>query len=84
MQGNDDTDASSSSPNEVAAENTAAATVATMMSVPWRSLHRLTPGTIKFAVFHVLLLEGSRGLRVQEIVDKIQVAIKSKSLFFPL
>ncbi|XP_042468588.1 homeobox-DDT domain protein RLT2-like isoform X1 [Zingiber officinale] len=37
-----------------------------------RSRHRLTPGTVKFAAFHVLSLEGSRGLTILEVADKIQ------------
>nr|KYP51863.1 hypothetical protein KK1_026219 [Cajanus cajan] len=39
---------------------------------PRRSRHRLTPGTVKFAAFHVLSLEGSKGLTVLELADKIQ------------
>ncbi|XP_074582815.1 homeobox-DDT domain protein RLT2-like isoform X2 [Curcuma longa] len=37
-----------------------------------RPRHRLTPGTVKFAAFHVLSLEGSRGLTILEAADKIQ------------
>lgn len=37
-----------------------------------RSRHRLTPGTVKFAAFHVLSLEGSRGLTILELAEKIQ------------
>ncbi|KAK8629361.1 hypothetical protein V6N13_078203 [Hibiscus sabdariffa] len=37
-----------------------------------RSRHRLTPGTVKYAAFHVLSLEGSKGLTVFELADKIQ------------
>ncbi|XWS15781.1 hypothetical protein CRYUN_Cryun34aG0031200 [Craigia yunnanensis] len=40
--------------------------------LPRRSRHRLTPGTVKFAAFHVLSLEGSKGLTVLELADKIQ------------
>ncbi|CAI8591100.1 unnamed protein product [Vicia faba] len=39
---------------------------------PRRSRHRLTPGTVKFAAFHVLSLEGSKGLNVLELAEKIQ------------
>jgi len=42
---------------------------------PRRSRHRLTPGTVKFAAFHVLSLEGSEGLTVLELAEKIQVSI---------
>lgn len=42
--------------------------------VPKRSRHRLTPGTVKFAAFHVLSLEGSKGLTVLDLADKIQVS----------
>ncbi|XP_062217174.1 homeobox-DDT domain protein RLT2-like isoform X4 [Phragmites australis] len=37
-----------------------------------RSWHRLTPGTVKFAAFHVLSLEGSKGLTILEVAEKIQ------------
>ncbi|CAH8292583.1 unnamed protein product [Eruca vesicaria subsp. sativa] len=39
---------------------------------PRKSRHRLTPGTVKFAAFHVLSLEGSKGLTVIELAEKIQ------------
>lgn len=38
-----------------------------------RSRHRLTPGTVKFAAFHVLSLEGSKGLTILDVAEKIQV-----------
>ncbi|KAI7741603.1 hypothetical protein M8C21_026532 [Ambrosia artemisiifolia] len=37
-----------------------------------KSRHRLTPGTVKYAAFHVLSLEGSRGLSILEVAEKIQ------------
>uniref|UniRef100_A0A0E0C5V6 Homeobox domain-containing protein n=1 Tax=Oryza meridionalis TaxID=40149 RepID=A0A0E0C5V6_9ORYZ len=37
-----------------------------------RSRHRLTPGTVKFAAFHVLSLEGSKGLTILEVAERIQ------------
>ncbi|KAJ3670695.1 hypothetical protein LUZ60_008121 [Juncus effusus] len=37
-----------------------------------KSRHRLTPGTVKFAAFHVLSLEGSQGLTILEVADRIQ------------
>lgn len=37
-----------------------------------RSRHRLTPGTVKFAAFHVLSLEGSKGLNILDVAEKIQ------------
>ncbi|KAI4368150.1 hypothetical protein MLD38_016739 [Melastoma candidum] len=39
---------------------------------PKKSRHRLTPGTVKFAAFHVLSLEGGKGLNVIHLADKIQ------------
>ncbi|XP_019440230.1 PREDICTED: homeobox-DDT domain protein RLT1-like isoform X2 [Lupinus angustifolius] len=39
---------------------------------PRRSRHRLTPGTVKFAAFHVLSLEGNKGLTVLDLAEKIQ------------
>lgn len=44
-------------------------------SNPRRSRHRLTPGTVKYAAFHVLSLEGGRGLTILEVADKIQVSL---------
>ncbi|KAK1591257.1 hypothetical protein Q3G72_004738 [Acer saccharum] len=41
-------------------------------SNPRRSRHRLTPGTVKFAAFHVLSLEGSKGLTILDVADNIQ------------
>ncbi|XP_042007144.1 homeobox-DDT domain protein RLT2-like [Salvia splendens] len=37
-----------------------------------RSRHRLTPGTVKFAAFHILSLEGDKGLSILEVAEKIQ------------
>lgn len=34
---------------------------------------KLTPGTVKYAVYFVLAFEGPRGLSVTEIVQKVQV-----------
>ncbi|KAK7405008.1 hypothetical protein VNO78_06134 [Psophocarpus tetragonolobus] len=42
------------------------------LSNPRRSRLLLTPGTVKFAAFHVLSLEGSKGLNILEVADKIQ------------
>ncbi|KAL0320102.1 UNVERIFIED_CONTAM: Homeobox-DDT domain protein RLT2 [Sesamum radiatum] len=49
-------------------------------SNPRRSRHRLTPGTVKFAAFHVLSLEGSKGLSILDVADKIQKASISAAL----
>lgn len=40
-----------------------------------KSRHRLTPGTVKFAAYHVLALEGDKGLNVLDIAERIQVTI---------
>ncbi|KAH9321847.1 hypothetical protein KI387_016486, partial [Taxus chinensis] len=37
-----------------------------------RCRYRLTPGTVKYAAFHVLSLEGGSGLTILEVADKIQ------------
>ncbi|KAJ8545489.1 hypothetical protein K7X08_018072 [Anisodus acutangulus] len=37
-----------------------------------KSRHRLTPGTMKFAAYHVLALEGDKGLNVLDIAERIQ------------
>ncbi|XP_047970225.1 homeobox-DDT domain protein RLT1-like isoform X2 [Salvia hispanica] len=42
------------------------------LSLQRKSRHRLTPGTVKFAAYHVLALEGSQGLNVIELAEKIQ------------
>ncbi|XP_010260331.1 PREDICTED: homeobox-DDT domain protein RLT2 isoform X2 [Nelumbo nucifera] len=55
-----------------AAENAVALMQEKGFSHPRRSRHRLTPGTVKFAAFHVLSLEGSKGLTILEVADKIQ------------
>ncbi|XP_043702863.1 homeobox-DDT domain protein RLT2-like isoform X2 [Telopea speciosissima] len=58
--------------NGAAAENAVAIMQEKGFSHPRRSRHRLTPGTVKFAAFHVLSLEGSKGLTILEAADKIQ------------
>ncbi|WCJ27093.1 Homeobox-DDT domain protein RLT1 [Euphorbia peplus] len=58
--------------NGSAAENAFALMRERGLLLPRRSRHRLTPGTVKFAAFHVLSLEGSKGLNVIELAEKIQ------------
>nr|KYP51861.1 hypothetical protein KK1_026216 [Cajanus cajan] len=58
--------------NGSAAESAVAKMQERGLLAPRRSRHRLTPGTVKFAAFHVLSLEGSKGLTVLELADKIQ------------
>ncbi|ESQ44585.1 hypothetical protein EUTSA_v10003131mg [Eutrema salsugineum] len=56
----------------VAAENAFAKMQERGLSNPRRSRHRLTPGTVKFAAFHVLSIEGEKGLTILDVADKIQ------------
>ncbi|XP_023003779.1 homeobox-DDT domain protein RLT1-like isoform X1 [Cucurbita maxima] len=58
--------------NGSAAENAFSIMQEKGLLAPRRSRHRLTPGTVKFAAFHVLSLEGSEGLTVLELAEKIQ------------
>lgn len=37
-----------------------------------RCRYRLTPGTVKYAAFHVLSVEGANGLSILDVVDRIQ------------
>ncbi|CAK9144878.1 unnamed protein product [Ilex paraguariensis] len=69
---NDGEDIISNLRNGVAAGNALAIMQERGFSNPRRSRHRLTPGTVKFAAFHVLSLEGSMGLTILEVADKIQ------------
>ncbi|KAL2524213.1 homeobox-1 [Abeliophyllum distichum] len=64
-------DAVSTLRNGSAAEN-AVAIMQEKGTLQRRTRHRLTPGTVKFAAYHVLALEGSKGLNVIELADKIQ------------
>lgn len=73
MQGDNGADTISNLRNGIAAENAVAIMQERGFSNPRRSRHRLTPGTVKFAAFHVLSLEGSKGLSILEVADKIQV-----------
>ncbi|CAI9760178.1 unnamed protein product [Fraxinus pennsylvanica] len=57
--------------NGLAAEN-AVAIMQEKCALQRRTRHRLTPGTVKFAAYHVLALEGSKGLNVIELAEKIQ------------
>lgn len=59
--------------NGSAAENAVAIMQEKGFPLQRKSRHRLTPGTVKFAAYHVLALEGSKGLNVLELADKIQV-----------
>uniref|UniRef100_A0A7N0U4U5 Homeobox-DDT domain protein RLT1 n=1 Tax=Kalanchoe fedtschenkoi TaxID=63787 RepID=A0A7N0U4U5_KALFE len=58
--------------NGTAAENAVALMNEKGYSNSRRSRHRLTPGTVKFAAFHILSLEGSKGITILEVADKIQ------------
>ncbi|KAK6919122.1 Homeobox domain [Dillenia turbinata] len=71
-EGNDSEDVISTLRNGVAAENAVAIMQERGYSNPRRSRHRLTPGTVKFAAFHVLSLEGEKGLTILEVADRIQ------------
>ncbi|KAA8524323.1 hypothetical protein F0562_010746 [Nyssa sinensis] len=71
-EGNDGEDIISNLRNGAAAENAVAIMQERGFSNPRRSRHRLTPGTVKFAAFHVLSLEGSKGLMILEVADRIQ------------
>ena len=75
IQGNDGEDVITNLRNGAAVENAFAIMQERGFSNPRRSRHRLTPGTVKFASFHVLSLEGSKGLTILEVADKIQVIL---------
>ncbi|XP_023554341.1 homeobox-DDT domain protein RLT2-like isoform X2 [Cucurbita pepo subsp. pepo] len=71
-QGNDAADIISNLRNGLAAEKAVAIMQERGFSNQRKSRHRLTPGTVKFAAFHVLSLEGSKGLNIVEVANKIQ------------
>ncbi|KAL3509303.1 hypothetical protein ACH5RR_028704 [Cinchona calisaya] len=71
-EGNDGLDIISGLRNGAAAQNAVAKMRERGISNLRRSRHILTPGTVKFAAFHVLSLEGSKGLTILEAADKIQ------------
>ncbi|KAI3823950.1 hypothetical protein L1987_05396 [Smallanthus sonchifolius] len=58
--------------NGSAAENAAILMQGKGTRLQKKSRHRMTPGTLKFAAYHVLCLEGSKGLNVLELAEKIQ------------
>ncbi|XP_058202089.1 homeobox-DDT domain protein RLT1 isoform X2 [Rhododendron vialii] len=58
--------------NGSAAENAVAIMQEKGFPLQRRSRHRLTPGTVKFAAYHVLSLEGSKGMNVLDLAKKIQ------------
>ncbi|CAN0915229.1 Homeobox-DDT domain protein RLT2 [Linum grandiflorum] len=70
--GNNGEDAVSNLRNGVAVENAVAKMHERGFSNPRRSRHRLTPGTVKYAAFHILSLEGSNGLSILDVAEKIQ------------
>ncbi|XP_047308886.1 homeobox-DDT domain protein RLT1-like isoform X2 [Impatiens glandulifera] len=65
-------DAVSSLRNGVAAEKAAAQMQGKGFSSQKKSRHRLTPGTLKYAAYSVLSLEGSEGLTVIKLAQKVQ------------
>ncbi|XWS68694.1 hypothetical protein CRYUN_Cryun04dG0113200 [Craigia yunnanensis] len=71
-EGNDGEDIITNLRNGAAAENAVVIMQERGFSNPRRSRHCLTPGTVKFAAFHVLSLEGSKGLTILEVAEKIQ------------
>ncbi|KAK1286955.1 hypothetical protein QJS10_CPB20g01876 [Acorus calamus] len=71
-EGNDGEDIISTLRNGSAAENAVALMQVKGFPHLRRSRHRLTPGTVKFAAFHVLSLEGSHGLTILDVAEKIQ------------
>ncbi|CAK7322695.1 unnamed protein product [Dovyalis caffra] len=71
-EGNDGEDVITNLRNGAAVENAVTIMQERGFSNPRRSRHRLTPGTVKFAAFHVLSLEGGKGLTILEVADKIQ------------
>lgn len=71
-EGNDGIDIISNLRTGAAVENAVAIMRERGYSNPRRSRHRLTPGTVKFAAFHVLSLEGGNGLNILEVADRIQ------------
>ncbi|XP_057792425.1 homeobox-DDT domain protein RLT2 isoform X2 [Salvia miltiorrhiza] len=71
-EGDNGADTISNIRSGVAAENAVSIMQERGFSNSRRSRHRLTPGTVKFAAFHILSLEGSKGLSILEVADKIQ------------
>jgi hypothetical protein len=77
MQGHDGNNVISTLRSGSAAVNAAALMKERGYTNRRKSRHRLTPGTVKFAAFHVLSLEGSKGLTILEVAEKIQVCFHS-------
>ncbi|XVF02052.1 hypothetical protein REPUB_Repub04eG0143000 [Reevesia pubescens] len=71
-EGNDGEDIITNLRNGAAAGSAIAIMQERGFSNPRRSRHRLTPGTVKFAAFHILSLEGCKGLTILEVAEKIQ------------
>ncbi|KAM0938625.1 putative transcription factor & chromatin remodeling DDT family [Dioscorea sansibarensis] len=71
-EGNDDKDVITTLRSGAAVEHAVALMREKGFTHQRRSRNRLTPGTVKFAAFHVLSLEGSKGLTILEVADKIQ------------
>ncbi|XP_027345638.1 homeobox-DDT domain protein RLT2 isoform X2 [Abrus precatorius] len=71
-EGNDGRDIISNLRSGATVEDAVAIMQEKGLSNPRRSRHCLTPGTVKFAAFHVLSLEGSKGLNILEVAEKIQ------------
>lgn len=72
VEGDNGADTISNLRSGVAAENAVAIMQERGFSNSRRTRHRVTPGTVKFAAFHILSLEGSKGLSILDVADKIQ------------
>jgi hypothetical protein len=77
MQGHDCNDVISTLRSGLSAVNAAALMKERGYTNCRKSRHRLTPGTVKFAAFHVLFLEESKCLTILEVAEKIQVCFHS-------
>lgn len=73
LQGEDGQDVVASLRSGAAAVSAVASMQGRRMGRLRRSRFRLTPGTVKYAAFHVLSLEGEKGLNIVEVAERIQV-----------
>lgn len=77
VQGEDGEDIVAKLRSGAAAVNAVASMQGRGMGHLRRSQYRLTPGTVKYAAFHVLSLEGEKGLNIAQVADRIQVQIRT-------
>ena len=82
VQGHEGVDAVSTLRSGAAAANAVAMMQGKGSGNLRRCKYRLTPYTVKYMAFHVLSLEGSKGLTILEVENRIQVIMEDATCLY--